>query len=342
MKLLHTNSKTENKIAIIYKEKKYSYLNLKNRIQYFLGFLKNSKINKGDLVIIHGNYSIDSISLFFALHENKNIIIPVISDNKTELNKKIDISKANFIINTDNLSVKNIQIKNDINHNMINDLKLKKSSGLILFSSGSTGEPKAMLHDLDNMINSYSNSKTRNLIFLVFLMFDHIGGLNTMLNILSMRSTMIIPYERTPDNIGKLIHKYKVNILPTSPSFLNLMNISKVFDKYDFSSLNMITYGTEPMPSNLLNLLRSKLIKTKFLQTFGTSETGIIKTKSKSSDSLLIKFDDPKQEIKVVNGELWIKSDLKVYGYLNHTNKSFTEDGWFKTGDLVEENNWKT
>ena len=115
------------------------------------------------------------------------------------------------------------------------------------------------------------------------------------------------------------------------------MNISNVFDKYDFSSVIMITYGTEPMSEKLLKLLRSKLPKTKFLQTFGTSETGIIKTISKSSDSLLVKFDDPNQKIKIIDGELWIKSKTKVSGYLNHNNKSFTQDGWFKTGDLVQE-----
>ena len=91
------------------------------------------------------------------------------------------------------------------------------------------------------------------------------------------------------------------------------------------------------MPHSLLKNLRSKIKKAKFLQTFGTSETGIIKTSSKSSDSLLIKFDDPNQQTKIVDGELWIKSDIKVSGYINHENNSFTDDGWFKTGDLVEE-----
>ena len=40
-------------------------------------------------------------------------------------------------------------------------------SGLILFSSGSTGEPKAMLHDLDNLIITYNTSKNE-ILFLVF------------------------------------------------------------------------------------------------------------------------------------------------------------------------------
>ena len=158
-----------------------------------------------------------------------------------------------------------------------------------------------------------------------------------MLNILSMGSTMIIPHKREPETIANLIENYKVNILPASPTFLNLMNIAGVFEKNNFSSLKLITYGTEPMPENLLYKLKAKLPKTRFIQTFGTSETGIIKTKSKSSESLLLKFDDDNQQVKIVNGELWIKSNTRVLGYINHDNTSFTEDGWFKTGDLVEE-----
>jgi acyl-coenzyme A synthetase/AMP-(fatty) acid ligase len=56
------------------------------------------------------------------------------------------------------------------------------------------------------------------------------------------------------------------------------MNIGGVFDSYDLSSLKLITYGTEPMSESLLNNLKIKLPKTRLIQTFGTSETGIIKT----------------------------------------------------------------
>ena len=99
----------------------------------------------------------------------------------------------------------------------------------------------------------------------------------------------------------------------------------------------MITYGTETMPVSLLDKLKKIFTKVKFLQTFGTSETGIAKTISLSSTSTFVKIDDPDQEFKIVNGELWLKSKTQIMGYINHTNESFTSDGWFKTGDLVEE-----
>ena len=71
-------------------------------------------------------------------------------------------------------------------HKMIKSLQDTNSSGLILFSSGSTGKPKAMIHNFDHLVNHYQNKKEKSMNMIVFLMFDHIGGLNTLLNILSM------------------------------------------------------------------------------------------------------------------------------------------------------------
>jgi acyl-CoA synthetase (AMP-forming)/AMP-acid ligase II len=98
----------------------------------------------------------------------------------------------------------------------------------------------------------------------------------------------------------------------------------------------MITYGTETMPESLLLRLKQIFSKVKFLQTFGTSETGISTTSSKSSESLFMKLDDLNCEYKIVENELWLRSKTQVLGYLNASMDSFTSDGWFKTGDLVE------
>jgi acyl-CoA synthetase (AMP-forming)/AMP-acid ligase II len=148
---------------------------------------------------------------------------------------------------------------------------------------------------------------------------------------------MVFPENRDPEHVARLIEKYKVNILPASPTFLNLILISEAQTRYDLSSLRMITYGTEPMPESLLLKLKETFGRVKFLQTFGTSETGITQTSSKSSNSTFIRIDDPNTEYRIVDGELWIRSKTQIMGYLNSSMERFTEDGWFKTGDLVEE-----
>jgi len=325
-------------IAIIYNGKKYSYNELYIKIKEIENFIKD-KIKSGEVVAILADYSFVSIALFFALYENKNIIAPIISTSQKEIDGKVKESFSTKIINLEDEKLVMTNIKSEASHKIINDLQNSKCAGLILFSSGSTGAPKAMIHNLDTLVDSYGDKKQKQINMLVFLMFDHIGGINTMLNILSMNATMIIPQNRNADDICKLIEEYKIAVLPSSPTFLNLILINRSYEKYDLSSLRMITYGTETMPEGLLNRLKAVFSKVKFLQTFGTSETGIAATSSKSSSSTFMKIDDENLEYKIVDNELWLRSKTQILGYLNRSMESFTNDGWFKTGDLVELDN---
>jgi len=330
--------KDNDQTAIIYDGKKYSYNELYIKIKEIESFIKD-KIKSGEVVAILADYSFVSIALFFALYENKNIIAPITSTSKKEIDGKIKESFSTKIINLENENLVITNIKSEASHKIINDLQTSKCAGLILFSSGSTGAPKAMIHNLDTLVDSYGDKKQKQINMLVFLMFDHIGGINTMLNILSMNATMIIPQNRNADDICQLIEEYKIAVLPSSPTFLNLILINRSYEKYDLSSLRMITYGTETMPEGLLNRLKAVFSKVKFLQTFGTSETGIAATSSKSSSSTFMKIDDENLEYKIVDNELWLRSKTQILGYLNRSMESFTNDGWFKTGDLVELDN---
>lgn len=330
--------KDNDQTAIIYDGKKYSYNELYIKIKEIESFIKD-KIKSGEVVAILADYSFVSIALFFALYENKNIIAPITLTSKKEIDGKVKESFSAKIINLENENLVITNIKSEASHKIINDLQTSKCAGLILFSSGSTGAPKAMIHNLDTLVDSYRDKKQKQINMLVFLMFDHIGGINTMLNILSMNATMIIPQNRNADDICKLIEEYKIAVLPSSPTFLNLILINRSYEKYDLSSLRMITYGTETMPEGLLGRLKAVFSKVKFLQTFGTSETGIAATSSKSSSSTFMKIDDENLEYKIVDNELWLRSKTQILGYLNRSMESFTNDGWFKTGDLVELDN---
>jgi len=327
------------KVAIVHKDIKYTYQHLSDEISKLKYILHDNNIQKGQVVTILGDYSFQNIALLLALYKNKNIIVPITTTVENEIQDKIEESFTEIIISFTNETYQIRHVPSKEKHAMINALQQSENSGLILFSSGSTGKPKAMIHNFDNLIDHYKEKKEKSMNMILFLMFDHIGGLNTLLNILSMGATMIIPETRNADDICKLVQDYQIRVLPSSPTFLNLILMSKSNLKYNLQSLRMITYGTEAMPESLLLKLKDSFPKTKFLQTFGTSETGIAGTSSKSSNSTYMKIDDPNLEYKIVHNELFLKSKTQVMGYLNSSMDSFTDDGWFKTGDLVETTN---
>jgi len=333
-RLLESFKQFDQAIAIVTEDEQINYANLADETVRIMDELKS--LPPHQVVAILGDYSIQSIALFIALYCQGHIVVPITATKDEEKEALIKEALCHWAIQPKDIMQK-IQHANITTHAMYEKLYAKNHSGLVLFSSGSTGKPKAMVHDLDILMEHYRGKRNKSISMLLFLMFDHIGGINTLLNGLNMGATLIVPRDKNPHTIAKLIAMHKIKVLPASPTFLNLMMMEKVHENYDLSSLRMITYGTESMPESLLKQLKSIYPRVKFLQTFGTSETGISTTSSQSSDSLYMRLDDPNVEYKIVDNELWIRSKTQVLGYLNASMESFDSEGWFKTGDLVEE-----
>ncbi len=326
--------------GIIYKERTYTYREIFRKTGRYLQIFEK-RIDPGDVVAILSDYSVDSIALFLALIENRNIIVPITSRVDKEIEFRVQEAYTDYILSfyDDKLVINAVNDSSEKveKHLLLLKIAARKHAGVILFSSGSTGRPKAMVHDLDQLLKSYQGKPVNDSRIIVFLMFDHIGGLNTLLNAFVMGSTIAIPENRDAAYICSLLEKYKINILPSSPTFLNLIMMGEIYKDYDLSSLRLITYGTETMPESLLEKIVRIFPDVKLLQTFGTSETGIARTSSKSSNSTFMKMKGGHHEYKVVSNELWLRSGTQILGYLNASMDSFTEDGWFKTGDLVEQ-----
>jgi acyl-CoA synthetase (AMP-forming)/AMP-acid ligase II len=124
-------------------------------------------------------------------------------------------------------------------------------------------------------------------------------------------------------------------MLPTSPTFLNLLLISEAYKRYDLSSLRLVTYGTEVMPESTLTRIHELLPNVKLQQTYGLSELGILRSKSRDSGSLWVKVGGEGYETKIVDNVLWVKAQSAMLGYLNAPNP-FDAEGWMNTGDMVE------
>ena len=316
----------------------YTFSDLVIQTNKFKNQLSN-KIRNHDRVLIYSDYTFHSISLLISLSDLNINIIPLVKTTESEYQEKVESVNPHLILsfNDDNkLIIKNSKLTPN-KEDVFNDVTNKGDTGIVLFSSGTTGKPKVMIQNLTKIISSVKvPRRQKTLRFIILLMFDHIGGLNTLFNCLINGSPFVIPQDRSPSLVISLINKYQVNILPTTPTFLNLLMIDESFDSSKLKSLKLITYGTERMSEIILNKLNSSLPKVKLLQTFGTSETGILKTQSKSSNSLFFKIVDDEKEYKIVGDELYLRSKTQVNGYVNHNNDNFLNDGWYATGDLVE------
>jgi long-chain acyl-CoA synthetase len=159
--------------------------------------------------------------------------------------------------------------------------------------------------------------------------------LNTLLHIISSLGTVVTLNNRQPDEVCHAIQNYRVEILPASPTFLNFLLLSESYKKYDLSSLKFITYGTEPMSATTLSRLNESFPEVKLQQTYGLIELGVLRSKSKDSQSLWVKIGGEGYDTRVSDGLLEIKAESAMLGYLN-ADSPFTNDGWFRTGDAVE------
>jgi len=281
-----------------------------------LGSVRNAQQNLGAerIVPIESAHTFDSLSRLLALAATDKIALPLAAD----------------IPGSERSEMRRVAADSPLHAKL-------KGSGLVLFSSGSSGKPKAMLHSLPALLDRYKNVPLRNDRTLQLLLIDHIGGLDAALRCLCAGSTLVVPAARDPDAAGEAIAKHKVNILPASPTFLNLMLLQGIPERYDCQSLEIIAYGAEPMPQTLLHRLGSAFPNLRLQQKFGTSETGAIRIESHDNGSLFFRIKDPDTEWKVIEDELWLKTPSLILGYINAEDATLEADGWYRSGDLVEQ-----
>ncbi|MFA5033437.1 MAG: fatty acid--CoA ligase family protein [bacterium] len=333
--LIEIFDKNKHKDAIIWGDKVYTYKWLIKNIDYWQKTIKSEGIKKGTAVVLEADFSPNSIALFLALIECGCIIIPLADSVRLNKDEFIGIAQGEVSIRINKKDkIEIIKLSNSANNEFYNKLKKLCHPGLILFSSGSTGKNKAVVHDLVKILEKFKTPRN-SLRAITFLLYDHIGGINTIFYILSNAGCIVTVKERTPDTVLETVEKYQVELLPTSPTFINLILLSEAYKRHNIDSLKTISYGTEPMLESTLKRFHKLFPDIHLQQTYGLSEVGILRSKSENSNSLWMKIGGEGFQTRIVDGILHIKAESSMLGYLNSPNP-FTKDGWFNTGDSVE------
>jgi long-chain acyl-CoA synthetase len=170
----------------------------------------------------------------------------------------------------------------------------------------------------------------------MFLLMDHFGGFNTLMSVLANDGVGVCPADRSPRSICEAVARGKADLLPTTPTFLGMLIASGLWRGHDLSSIQLVTYGAEPMPPATLARMREILPGAAFKQTYGLSELGVLRSSSPDQGSLWLKVGGYGFETRIADGQLLIRSSFNMLGYLNAPSP-IDAQGWMNTGDLVEE-----
>lgn len=286
------------------------------------------------VVALFSDYSPRGVALLLALLESGRVVAlisPGFDRQRAELTEVAEVQAEFEVTALDQHSVRSVG--RSPRHPLLRRLAEAGSPGLVLYSSGSAGKVKAVVHDARRLLAKYRVPR-RARVTIPFMLFDHIGGINTLLQVLSSGGTAVLAPDRAPETICRLIEAHRVEVLPTTPTFLRLLLLSD-HRRYDLSSLRILAYGAERMPELTLEQLRLAFPGVELVQNYGLSEVGIMQTKSEGPGSLWVKLGGEGYQTRVRDGLLEIKAESAMLGYLNEPSP-FTEDGWLRTGDRVE------
>jgi len=241
-----------------------------------------------------------------------------------------------------------------------------QSEAVLLFSSGSTGEPKGVLlshHNITGDVNAlvkvmgWDYSKDA---LLGNLPMFHSFGLTTLFWIPMMTGTRVVYIPNPLDASGAVqtVKDHKLSILLAIPSLLQ--SYMKKAEKEDFSSLRLLIVGAEKLRNDIAEAFYCKIGKMP-MEGYGCTEAAPIiainvpEETAKVSDSIgkagsagvpmpgicvkIVAQDDPSQELDVnESGLMLVKGPNIMLGYLKEPEKTkeVFRDGWYVTGDIAK------
>ena len=220
----------------------------------------------------------------------------------------------------------------------------KDTTAAIYLTGGTTGSAKGVVMSHGALMRGAKNGtyRPKGIVFnnrtIAMLPLSHIFG--SIFSFLSCLYTGTEIYGCDDVKSGLMdIPRVRPTILFLVPGMAEiLLNIARLKGREFLGELKTIICGGAPVPPRLVREARTYHID--LYAGYGMTEGANLTSANIDTDTKPYSMGKiyPLQEVKIVEGELWIRGDNLMKGYYKNpeaTAKVLTEDGWFKTGDLV-------
>lgn len=220
----------------------------------------------------------------------------------------------------------------------------KKDRAAIFFTGGTTGTPKGVVLSHGALMRGALNGAYRRgtvygQTMVAALPFTHVFGI-----VFGMLSGLYAGAHVAVCDEMKYLFREMRRVHPTTmiavPGMAEMMLTFAKIKGIEIlgGRLNLIICGAAPVPERLYHSFQAYGIDV--LAGYGLTETANLVSGNLDMDKhpASVGKQYPEQESRIKDGELQLRGDMLFDGYwkdASATKAAFTEDGWFRTGDLA-------
>jgi acyl-CoA synthetase (AMP-forming)/AMP-acid ligase II len=211
----------------------------------------------------------------------------------------------------------------------------------LVLTTGTTGAPRGVRHDWRRLLRGVARvqpvgAEER---WLLAYGLHQFAGLQLVLHVLAAQATLVAPAPRRPREGLAAMRALGVTHASATPTYWRFLLAELRADGGPVPPLEQITLGGEAVPAPVLDQLRRTFPDAHLSQIYAASEFGssgsVRDGRSGLAADALRRGDDAEVAMKVVDGELWVRSRTGMLGYYGEP--PVDPDAWRPTGDLVEE-----
>lgn len=209
----------------------------------------------------------------------------------------------------------------------------------LVLSTGTTGAPKGVRHDWERLLrvtDRITPAPTER--WLLAYGLHQFAGLQILLHVFAAGATLVAPAPRRPLEGLAAMRSLGVTHASATPTYWRFLLAELRSDGGPVPKLQQVTLGGEAIPGPLLAELKRTFPAAKTSQVYAASEfgsTGSMRDgKAGLSTAILERDDGAEITVKILDGELWIRSRTGMLGYYGEP--PIDADGWRATGDMVD------